>query len=141
MDAQGDASKKRGYLWWMNLRSLIRSILLESAPFHGHYLIDHEGYYSIPDVSSMLDTIQSKGQLPMFYKMHYVNLAGTEAKKELQDAGIEYYDYPEGIENVIEGGKRFLELLSDRIRSVYGPRAIDQLNNMVKSHIDDIPMG
>jgi len=132
-----------------HIRLVIRSFLLEEkvaisedlGKSNDYYLIDNEGYYSIPDIDSLLDTLEEKNQLPMFYKMHYVNLSATEAKKEMQDLGIDQYDYPEGIEFVIQGGKSFLKALSQRIKAVYGDGAIDQLNKIIHNHSNDIPMG
>lgn len=106
-----------------------------------YYLIDNQGYYSIPNIDSLLDTLEEKEQLPMFYKMHFVNLAATEAKKEMQDMSVDQYDYPEGIETVIEGGQNFLAALENRIRQVYGNGAIEQLRSIIDQHRDNIPMG
>lgn len=139
-EADGDISEVRKIVKSV-VREQFKKELRESDDKHDYYLIDNQGYYSIPNIDSLLDTLEEKEQLPMFYKMHFVNLAATEAKKEMQDMDMDQYDYPEGIETVIEGGQNFLAALENRISKVYGKGAIEQLRNIIDQHRDNIPMG
>lgn len=91
----------------MDLRHIIRSIIKENWE-PKYYFLDNEGYYAVPDPGKFINAIEKEGQLFQFWQMHYANLEMTKAKKAMEDAGLEQYDYPEGIDKIIRGGDTIL---------------------------------
>ena len=100
----------------MDIRRIIRSAILEHV-FPPCYFLDNEGYYVIPDEDVFIDELDKQKQLLSFFQMHYANLEMTKAKAAIEDAGLERYDYPEGIEKVIRGANVILGRLEMAIVS------------------------
>ena len=110
------------------LINIIKQVLKESNEDYKYCLIDHEGYYFIPNVDAYMQHIIDAEVLIPSYRLHLVNLEATKAKKEMQDMGLDEYDYPEGIDYVIDCGENLLTVFETVIEQEHGERAL----NLVK---------
>jgi len=110
------------------LINIIKRVLKESDEDYEYCLIDHEGYYFIPDVDAYIKHIIDAEVLIPSYRLHLVNLEATKAKREMQDMDLDKYDYPEGIDHVIECGERLLNVFETVIEQEHGEAGL----NLVK---------
>lgn len=93
------------------IRDMVRATILRESVSTQLYLLEPEDYSIVPDVDRFIEAIKDSGHLAMFFQMQVIGIAVTEAKAEIEKSGLDQYDYPEGIDEVIKGGKSLLVYL------------------------------
>ncbi len=115
-------------------RHIVKRILIESI-YDDVYYIDDKEYYSVEDTDELINSLIETGDLKNFFLMHIIGLELTKQKAEIEALGIEEYDFPEGIDNVINGGKILLKAFEQAMLKVHGKHNTEIIKNKALSSV------
>lgn len=120
------------------LITVIKRILKESEEEFKYCLIDEDGYYFVPDVDLYIQYISDANVLIPSYRKHLVHLEATKAKREIQGMGLDEFDYPEGIDYVIECGENLLNVFETVIGEEHGETGLNLVKNDALKKAEDL---
>jgi hypothetical protein len=121
-----------------DLIKLVKRVIKETENDYEYCLIDDEGYYFVPSADNFIKYLIDNESLIPFYRKHLINLEATKAKKEMQDMGLDEYDYPEGIETIIDCGENLLKVFETAIEAEHGERALNLVKDDALKKAEDM---